>query len=54
MWADRKVAARVRTVATFKEYPPRSYPPSFVPSTIREHTLHALREAQKQRAQKHG
>jgi arylsulfatase len=38
--------------ATFKEYPPRSYPPSFVPTTIMEETLHDLREAQKQRAHK--
>jgi arylsulfatase A-like enzyme len=31
---------------SFKEFPPRSYPPSFVPSTIMEETLHELREMQ--------
>jgi arylsulfatase len=26
-------------VATFKEFPPRSFPPSFVPATIMEETI---------------
>jgi hypothetical protein len=31
--------------ATFKEYPPRSFPPSFVPTTVMEQTLDQLRDA---------
>jgi arylsulfatase A-like enzyme len=31
---------------TFKQFPPRSYPPSFVPTTILERTLEELREVQ--------
>ncbi len=30
-------------VKTFKEYPPRSFPPSFVPTTIMEETLNELK-----------
>jgi arylsulfatase len=33
--------------ATFKEYPPRSFPPSFVPTTIMEETLDDVRDARK-------
>ena len=33
--------------ATFKEFPPRSYPPSFVPTNIMEQTIDDLRAAQK-------
>jgi len=29
--------------ATFKDFPPRSYPPGFVPSAIMEQTLHSVR-----------
>ncbi len=36
--------------ATFKEFPPRSSPPSFVPTTILEETIDDIREAQKQAA----
>ncbi|WP_367871647.1 arylsulfatase [Luteolibacter sp. Populi] len=32
-------------VETFKEFPPRSFPPSFVPATIMEQTLESIREA---------
>ena len=32
-------------VETFKEFPPRSFPPSFVPSTIMEQQLEALKAA---------
>ncbi len=38
--------------ATFKEYPPRSFPPSFVPTTIMEETLDDLRAARKQAQEK--
>ena len=31
--------------ATFKEFPPRQFPPSFVPSAILERTLGEIREA---------
>jgi len=31
--------------ATFKEFPPRSFPPSFVPTTIMEETLEQIRRA---------
>jgi arylsulfatase A-like enzyme len=37
-------------VATFREFPPRSFPPSFVPSTIMEQTLDELKDAQRNRA----
>jgi arylsulfatase len=30
--------------ATFKEFPPRSFPPSFVPTTIMEETLDDIRD----------
>jgi arylsulfatase A-like enzyme len=33
--------------ATFKDFPPRSTPPSFNPATIMEETLHELRSAKK-------
>jgi len=33
--------------ATFKEYPPRSFPPSFNPATILEETLGDIRDARK-------
>ncbi len=32
-------------VATFKEFPPRSFPPSFVPATIMEQTLESIKQA---------
>lgn len=38
--------------ATLKEYPPRAFPPSFVPTTIMEETRDDLRAAQKQAQQK--
>jgi arylsulfatase len=31
-------------VATFKEYPPRSFPPSFNPANIMESTLETMKE----------
>ena len=34
-------------VATFKEFPPRSFPPSFVPSTIMEDTISDLKDARR-------
>jgi arylsulfatase len=33
--------------ATFKEFPPRSFPPSFVPSTIMEDTISDLKDARR-------
>jgi arylsulfatase A-like enzyme len=39
-----------RFAATFKDYPPRAYPPSFVPSTIMEQTLHSIRRMQEEQA----
>ena len=38
--------------ATFKEFPPRSFPPSFVPSTILEQTLDDIQDARKRAAEK--
>jgi arylsulfatase A-like enzyme len=38
--------------ATFKEYPPRSFPPSFVPSTIFEEMMQQIREEQQKATQK--
>jgi len=43
-----------RFAATFKEYPPRSYPPSFVPTTIMEQTIHSIRRMQQEKAEKSG
>jgi len=37
-------------VETFKEFPPRSFPPSFVPTTIMEQTLDTIREARQKAA----
>jgi arylsulfatase A-like enzyme len=37
--------------ASFKEYPPRSFPPSFNPATILEETLDDIRDAQKRAAE---
>ena len=37
--------------ATFKEFPPRSFPPSFNPATIMEETLDDIREAKKRAAE---
>ncbi|MDB5517951.1 MAG: arylsulfatase [Tardiphaga sp.] len=34
-------------VATFKEFPPRSFPPSFVPATILEDTISDLKDARR-------
>jgi len=39
--------------ATFKEFPPRSYPPSFNPTTILEETLDDIKDAQKRAKQTH-
>jgi arylsulfatase len=33
--------------ATFKAYPPRSFPPSFIPTAILEQTLSDVRAARK-------
>ncbi len=33
--------------ATFKEFPPRSFPPSFVPTTVVEETLDDIRAERK-------
>ena len=35
-------------IATFREFPPRSFPPSFVPSTIMEDTMNELKDQMKQ------
>ena len=32
-------------LATFKEFPPRSFPPSFVPATLMEETIDDLNNA---------
>jgi arylsulfatase len=32
-------------VMTFKEFPPRAFPPSFVPATILEQTLDGIKDA---------
>ena len=34
-------------VATFKEFPPRSFPPSFVPTTVMEETLDDIKDARR-------
>ena len=39
--------------ATFKEFPPRSFPPSFNPATILEETLDDIKDAQKRAKQTH-
>jgi arylsulfatase len=39
-----------RFAGTFKDFPPRAYPPSFVPSTIMEQTLHSIRQMQEEQA----
>ena len=31
--------------ATFKEFPPRSFPPSFVPTTVLEDVMETIRDA---------
>jgi arylsulfatase len=36
--------------ATFKEFPPRAFPPSFAPATILEETLDEIREARERAA----
>jgi arylsulfatase A-like enzyme len=38
-------------VATFKEFPPRSFPPSFVPSTILEQTIDDIKDARRREAE---
>jgi arylsulfatase len=38
--------------ATFKEFPPRSFPPSFNPTTVMQQTLDEIREAQKAQKKK--
>ena len=38
-------------VETFKEFPPRSFPPSFVPTTIMEQTLEQLKQQRERAAQ---
>jgi arylsulfatase A-like enzyme len=37
-------------VATFKDFPPRSFPPSFNPANVMEDTLHDIKAAKKLRA----
>ncbi|MFZ0854190.1 MAG: arylsulfatase, partial [Hyphomicrobiaceae bacterium] len=37
-------------VETFKEFPPRSFPPSFVPATIMEQTMDDLKDARRGRS----
>jgi arylsulfatase len=34
-------------VATFKEFPPRSFPPSFVPTAVMEETLDDIKDARR-------
>jgi hypothetical protein len=36
---------------SFKEFPPRSFPPSFVPSTIMEQTLESIKQQRERSAQ---
>lgn len=43
----------VKFAASFKEFPPRSYPPSFNPATIMEETIDDIRDAQKRARQSH-
>ena len=38
-------------VGTFKEFPPRSFPPSFVPATIMEQTLESIKQQRERAAQ---
>jgi len=38
---------------TFKEFPPRAFPPSFVPTTIMERTIEQLRDAREHAATEH-
>ena len=37
--------------ATFKEFPPRSIPPSFNPATVMEETINDIRDAKKRAAE---
>jgi hypothetical protein len=37
--------------ATFKEFPPRSIPPSFNPATILEETINEIRDARRRAAE---
>jgi arylsulfatase len=39
-------------VKTFKEFPSRSFPPSFVPATILEQTLDDIKDARSQASAK--
>jgi arylsulfatase len=39
-----------KLAATFKEYPPRSFPPSFNPANIMEETLREIRAERKLRS----
>jgi arylsulfatase len=32
-------------VATFKEFPPRSFPPSFVPTTVTDDAMEQIKDA---------
>lgn len=41
----------VQFAATFKEFPPRSIPPSFNPTTIMEETINDIRDAKKRAAE---
>jgi hypothetical protein len=45
-WPDRAMTW-LEFVATFKEFSPRSFPPSFVPTTIMEQTMDDLRDARR-------
>ena len=42
----------VKFIATFEEFPPRSFPPSFVPSTLLEQALHEIKEERAQPSHK--
>jgi arylsulfatase len=42
----------VKFAATFKEFPPRSFPPSFVPTTIMEETLETIKQSRQKAAEK--
>jgi arylsulfatase len=39
-------------VATFKEFPPRSFPPSFVPATIMEETIEDAKDERKRQGER--
>jgi hypothetical protein len=53
IWGDdiglANVSAVFNSVATFKEFPPRSFPPSFNPANVMESTLKGIKAERKLR-----